>query len=178
MKIGHRGASQIVERPQPPQKMTHVEVEKTAKIVRSAANGARRYLPTLSDLVDRMVIVQLKALFIPDRRADYLAERALIEHDVDLILAEVGEKGERITAADVHAIIAIALTNHLIWINESKARAGGNEQDKLLKLTHSLNGQRNQAKNKLARVDESRQDFKVDCFAADLVEEFGHLQIF
>lgn len=138
----------------------------------------RRYLPTLSDLVDRLVIVQLKALFIPEHRDEYLRERELIEHDVDLILAETNEKGERVTAADVHAIIAIALTNHLIWINESKARAGGNEQDKLLKLTHSLNGQRNLAKNKLARVDSGRRDFKADCFAADLVEEFGHLQIF
>jgi hypothetical protein len=139
---------------------------------------ARRYLPTLSDLVDRMVIVQLKALFIPERRAEYLAERELIEHDVDLILAEGDATGERVTAADVHAIIAIALTNHMIWINESRARAGGNEQDKLLKLTHSLNGQRNLAKNKLARMDKGRHDHKADCFAAELVEEFGHLQIF
>jgi hypothetical protein len=142
------------------------------------SRSQRKYLPTLSDLVDRMAIVQLKTLFIPERRADYLAERELIEHDVDLILNEIHAKGERVTGADVHAIIAIMLCNHLIWINESKARAGGSEQDKLLKLTHSLNGQRAAAKNKLARVDEGRKDFKVDCFAADLVEEFGHLQIF
>lgn len=141
-------------------------------------SARRRYLPTLSDLVDRLTIVQLKTLFIPERRADYLSERASIEHDIDLILAEVHAKGERVTADDIHAIIAIMLTNHMIWINESKARAGGSEQDKLLKLTHSINGQRNAAKNKLARLDQGRRDFKTDCFAADLVEEFGHLQIF
>ena len=145
---------------------------------KAKANGSRRYLPTLSDLVDRLVIVQLKALFIPERRGEYLEERGLIEHDIDLILSAVERNEERLKAADVHAIVAIALTNHLIWINELKARAGGSEQDKLLKLTHSLNGQRNAAKNKLARVDQGRRDFKVDCFAADLVEEFGHLQIF
>ena len=140
--------------------------------------AGRRYLPTLSDLVDRLTIVQLKTLFIPERRNDYIKEREAIEHDIDLILSEIHENGERITAPDVHAIIAIMLTNHLIWINESKARTGGSEQDKLLKLTHSINGQRNAAKNKLARVDQGRIDFKTDCFAADLVEEFGHLQIF
>lgn len=133
----------------------------------------RRYLPTLSDLVDRLCIVQLKALFIPEHRDEYIAERELIEHDIDLIV-----KGKQVSASDVHAIIAIMLTNHLIWINESKARAGGSEQDKLLKLTHSVNGQRNAAKNKLARLDQGRKDFKVDCFASDLVEEYGHLQIF
>jgi hypothetical protein len=138
----------------------------------------RHYLPTLSDLVDRMTIVQLKALFIKENREAYLQERGLIEHDIDLILDDVHERGERITAADIHAIVAIMLTNHLIWINESKARAGGDDQDQLLKLTHSINGQRNAAKNKLARVDQGRHDFKLDCFAADLVEEYGHLQIF
>ena len=138
----------------------------------------RKYLPTLSDLVDRMTIVQLKALFIKENREAYLGERNLIEHDIDIILDEVHERGECVTAADIHAIVAIMLTNHLIWINESKARAGGDDQDQLLKLTHSINGQRNAAKNKLARMDQGRRDFKLDCFAADLVEEYGHLQIF
>lgn len=133
----------------------------------------RKYLPTLSDLVDRLTIVQLKAIFIKEHREEYLLERAAIEHDIDLLLA-----GKSVTASDVHAIVVIMLTNHLIWINESKAREGGMEQDKLLKLTHSINGQRAAAKNMLARLDGGRRDFKIDCFASELVEEFGHLKIF
>jgi len=133
----------------------------------------RKYLPTLSDLVDRLTIVQLKAINIPERRKDYLEERALIEHDIDLIL-----KGKKVTAADIHAIIVIMLTNHYIWINESRARAGGNDQDHLLKLTHSINGVRNTAKNQLALLDGGRVDFKTDCFAAELVAQFGDWNIF
>lgn len=133
----------------------------------------RKYLPTLSDLVDRLAIVQLKAVFIPERTKEYLAERALIEHDIDVIL-----RGRKITASDVHAMLVIMLANRFIWENESKARAGGNEQDKLLKLTHSINGVRNAAKNQLARLDGGRKDYKIDSLAADLPPEFGNWKIF
>ncbi len=139
--------------------------------------GARKYLPTLSDLVDRLTIVQLKAVFIPEHREEYVAERALIEHDIDVILSELFARGQRVTASDIHAIAVIMLTNRVIWESESKARAGSDEQDKLLKLTHSINGQRNTAKNKLSRLDGGRKDYKIDCFASSLVEEYGNWQI-
>jgi len=135
----------------------------------------RKYLPTLSDLVDRLTIVQLKAIFIPEHAEEYVAERVLIEHDIDLILAGNSEK---VTAADIHAIIMIMLTNRFIWENESKARAGGNEQNELLRLTHSINGVRNTAKNQLARLDGGRKDFKADALAADLDPSFGNWKVF
>ena len=144
----------------------------------AASASSRKYLPTLSDLVDRLTIVQLKAIFIPEHKDEYVAERALIEHDIDLILDEVQERGERVTASDVHAIVVIMLANRFIWENESKAREGGDEQDHLLKLTHSINGVRNNAKNQLARLDGGRKDFKTDCFAAELTEKFGNWNIF
>lgn len=128
----------------------------------------RRFLPTLSDLVDRLSIVQLKAIFIPDHAEEYMAERCAIEHDIDMILAR-----KSVTASDVHAILVIMLANRFIWENESKARAGGRDQDHLLRLTHSINGVRNAAKNKLARLDGGRRDFKIDTLAADLGPEFG-----
>lgn len=139
------------------------------------ATRLRKYLPTLSDLVDRLTIVQLKAIFIPEHSQEYVAERALIEHDIDLILA--GSE-RRITASDIHAIVMIMLANRFIWENESKARAGGSEQDRLLKLTHSINGVRNMAKNQLARLDSGRKDYKIDSLASDLPPEFGNWRVF
>ncbi len=131
----------------------------------------RRYLPTLSELVDRLTIVQLKMIFIADHRDDYAAERGLIEHDIDLIL---GEKIIKLSARDLRAALIIMLANRFIWENESKARAGGGEQDKLLKLTHSINGVRNQAKNILGEVEGGRKDWKVDCLAAELDSQYGN----
>ncbi len=135
----------------------------------------RRYLPTLADLVDRLTIVQMKAVFIPERKAEYIQERADIEHDIDLILDGLDRK---IGAPEIHAIIVIMLANRFIWENESKARAGGDEQDRLLKLTHSINGVRNTAKNQLSALVGGRRDFKVDCFAAELAADFGDWNIF
>ena len=73
--------------------------------------------------------------------------------------------------------MVIMLTNRYIWENESKARSGGSEQDKLLKLTHSINGVRNNAKNSISNELGDRVDLKVDSLAADLVKEFGNWNI-
>jgi hypothetical protein len=135
----------------------------------------RRYLPTLSDLVDRLTITQQKMVFIPKQRDHYLQERADILHDIDIILNELDHK---LTARAIMAITLIQLTNRYIWENEAHAREGGPEQDKLLKLTHSINGVRNSAKNILAEEAGGRKDYKVDCFAAELVEDFGNWNVF
>ncbi len=135
----------------------------------------RQYLPTLAELIDRMAIVQLKAIFIPEHRDEYIAERQLIEHDIDLLLASLPQP---LAARELHAAMVLMLVNHAIWINESKAREGGSEQDQLLKFTHSINGTRNTAKNVIAAATGGRKDFKIDAFAADLPSEFKYWDIF
>ncbi len=134
----------------------------------------RKYLPTLSDLVDRLSIVQMKMIFLPDKRSEYVKERELILHDIDLILNDTNA----LNAKSVLAILIIQLSNRCIWESESKARAGCNEQDKLLKMTHSINGIRNTAKNILAEEVGGRRDYKIDALAADLPPEYGHWNIF
>lgn len=138
--------------------------------------AGRKYLPTFSELVDRLSIVQLKAVFINEHRAAYQEEIALIEHDIDLLLAERSDY--RISAKDIRAILAIMLTNRYIWENESKARQGSSEQDHLLRLTHSVNGQRNTAKNILSKSFGERLDMKIDALAAELPADLGHWDIF
>lgn len=133
----------------------------------------RKYLPTLAELIDRLSIVQLKAIFISENRDAYLQERALIEHDIESLLV-----GKQLGALDIRAIMAIMLTNRFIWENESRARQGSDDQDKLLKLTHSVNGSRNTAKNVLSKRLGDRLDLKIDCLAANLSPEFGHWKIF
>ena len=81
----------------------------------------RKYLPTFPELVDRLSIVMLKQIRIPENREAYQHEIRLIEHDLDLF----GQNGRAI-----YLILLIGLANETIWQNESKARAGGSEQDK------------------------------------------------
>jgi hypothetical protein len=134
----------------------------------------RKYLPTFAELIDRLSIVQLKAIFIPENKDAYEKEIELIMHDLDEILGE----DEKISAKMIRAIMIVMLTNRFIWENESKARLGGAEQDKLLKLTHSINGVRNTAKNIVSQEMGERVDLKIDCLAADLTKEFGNWNIF
>lgn len=129
----------------------------------------RKWLPTLAELIDRLSIVQLKQIFIPEHAAEYGGEAADIEHDIDLLLA-----GKDIDARVIRAILIVMLSNRVIWENESKARTGSSEQDHLLKFTHSINGVRNRAKNIIAEMEGGRKDWKLDCLAAELPPEYGN----
>jgi hypothetical protein len=124
----------------------------------------RKYLPTLSELVDRLSIVQLKEVFIPEHKTEYAQEIADITHDIQLALNE--QKGV-VTAETIRAIIVLAQMNLHIWHNESNVRKGIKDGN-TLELTHGLNGIRNTAKNKIQEVAGGRKDYKIDCLAADM----------
>lgn len=133
----------------------------------------RKYNYTFADLLDRLSIAQLKCIFIFNHKETYLKEVKDIKHDIDLIIKE---KNIKLSSKIVHAIMILMLSNRYIWENESKIREEGNDkqQEKLLRLTHSINGIRNNAKNIINGTVGERIDLKVDCLAADLIEEFGN----
>ena len=123
----------------------------------------RKYLHTLGDLVDRLSIVQLKEVFIPEHKSEYSQEIADICHDIQIIL---NESGDNLNAETIRAIVVVSQMNLHIWHNESNYRRG-NKDGNNLELTHGLNGIRNTAKNKIQEVVGGRKDYKVDCLAAD-----------
>jgi hypothetical protein len=123
----------------------------------------RKYLPTLSELVDRLSIVQLKEVFIPEHKAEYAEEIKAIVHDIQLYL---NESKEPVTADTIRAIVVLSQMNLHIWHNESNYRKGIKDGNNL-ELTHGLNGIRNTAKNKIQEVMGGRKDYKIDCLAAD-----------
>jgi hypothetical protein len=123
----------------------------------------RRYLQTLSELIDRLSIVQLKEVFIPEHKVEYSQEIRDIVHDIQLIL---DEQNGKITAETIRAIVVLAQMNLHIWHNESNYRRGIKDGNNL-ELTHGLNGIRNTSKNIIQEVIGGRKDYKVDCLAAD-----------
>jgi hypothetical protein len=127
----------------------------------------RKFLPTISELIDRLSIVQLKEVFIPEHKEAYAKEIADIVHDIQLMIDEnKNHEGSVITAEMIRAIIVCAQMNLHIWHNESNVRSG-KEGPNMLALTHGLNGIRNTAKNKIQEVFGGRKDYKIDCIAAD-----------
>jgi hypothetical protein len=125
----------------------------------------RKYLPTISDLIDRLSIIQLKEVFIPEHKEEYAQEIKDIVHDLD----ELGLNKEydyNQLGKMIRAVIVLSQMNLHIWHNETEYRAGKGKGN--LELTHGLNGIRNTAKNKIQdEVGEGRKDYKVDCIAAE-----------
>ena len=123
----------------------------------------RKYLPTLSELIDRLSIVQLKEVFIPEHKDEYAKEIADIVHDIQ---AHINENKSEITAETIRAIVVLSQMNLHIWHNESNYRKGIKDGNNL-ELTHGLNGIRNVAKNRIQEVVGGRKDYKIDCLAAE-----------
>ncbi len=131
----------------------------------------RKYHLTFGQLIDRLCIVTLKSIKIPKNKETYEQEAQEIMHDLDLI---VKEKKISMTGQMVRAIIVNAIANETIWQNESEARKGNKDQDKLLKFTHSVNGVRNNAVNVISQEIGERKDLKLDCLAAEICKERGY----
>ena len=122
----------------------------------------RKYLPTLSELIDRLSIAQLKEVFIAEHKEEYAKEISDICHDIQLILDNSAE----IDADTIRAIVVLSQMNLHIWHNESNYRKGIKDGNNL-ELTHGLNGIRNTAKNKIQDLTDGRKDYKIDCLAAE-----------
>ena len=122
----------------------------------------RKYLPTLSELIDRLSIAQLKEVFIPEHKNEYAKEISDICHDIQIILNDCGTVDSEI----IRAIVVLSQMNLHIWPNESNYRKGIKDGNNL-ELTHGLNGIRNTAKNKIQEVAGGRKDYKIDCLAAE-----------
>jgi len=120
----------------------------------------RKYLPTLSELIDRLSIIQLKEVFIPKHKEEYAKEIEAIVHDINLLL-----ENSKIDGDSIRAIVVLSQMNLHIWHNESAVRNGKEGAD--LRLTHGLNGIRNTAKNKIQETVGGRKDYKTDCLADD-----------
>ena len=125
-------------------------------------SNERKYLPTLSELVDRLSIAQLKEVFITEHKEEYAKEIQDIVHDIQIIL----DSSEKIDAEIIRAIVVLSQMNLHIWHNESNYRKGIKDGNNL-ELTHGLNGIRNTAKNKIQEIAGGRKDYKIDCLAAE-----------
>lgn len=118
----------------------------------------RQYLPTLAELVDRLTILQIREVLDPQSKESYSKQIKKIEEDL--------ETAYSLDAELVRAIIVLSQINLHIWMNESGAREGDDGLNNL-RLTHGLNGVRNQAKNKLNFISGEDAEQKIECTAAE-----------
>lgn len=131
----------------------------------------RKYNYELGELFDRLTILQLKECKIPEHKDQYAKEISDILHDINVILTNY-PKTQQITAEFLRDLIILAQFNAHIWYNESAARSG-DKNGNLLFLTHSINGIRVEARNRLQRIVDGRIEKKVDCLAAEYKEQWS-----
>ena len=134
----------------------------------------RKYLPTIGQLCDDLVIKLMKSIFDIEHRNDYLADMKLIKEDIWNFFAthDLDRKEDKF----IHALIVLALSDREIWLNEAIARKSG--KGGRLRYTHSINGIRNKAKNEINKIFRERLDHKIDCLAADLPPDMGNWDVF
>ena len=129
---------------------------------------------TLSELIDRLSIVQLKQTYNPELKDQYAKEIEDLVHDIDLALPK-SVTGRAVDGKFIRDVIVLAQYNHHIWANEDEARKAKLEDNpdyeklyKQLRLTHSLNnGVRNPAKTKLQSLVGGRTEFKNNTLSSE-----------
>jgi hypothetical protein len=111
-------------------------------------NNERKYLPTLADLIDALIIDQIKEIKLENKES-YAREMEKISHDIDLL---VSQKQIQLSARLMRMIIALSQINVFIWNNKDTMQEDPARYNELLTLAHQLNGIRNKIKNKLLEV--------------------------
>lgn len=118
------------------------------------ANKERQYCTPFAELIDRLTVDQIKEVLIPEHKKSFAKEMEKLAHDIDLIIEE---RELKLSARLIRIIIAIAQMNLHIWQNKDQMQKDPENYMNLLKLSHQLNGIRNQMKNLLLEETEDRE---------------------
>lgn len=110
------------------------------------ANKERQFVLPMAELIDRLTIDQIKEVLIVEHKESFSREMEIICNDLDLI---VEEKRLKLNSRIIRIIIALAQINLHIWSNKEQMQKEPERYAELLKLSHQLNGIRNQMKNLL-----------------------------
>ena len=128
----------------------------------------RQFLPTFAELLDRMTVTQIKLSLIENGKEDFKDELRKISHDLNYIIEA---KNIPLNSELILAFINLAQINLHIWNNKDKMQENLDNQEiylQLLKISHQLNGFRNQLKNRLLAVEgitdksQLRSNFETD----------------
>jgi hypothetical protein len=134
----------------------------------SSTSGSRQFLPSLSELIDRLTVTQVKLNLLEGSSEDFSTEVTKLINDINLI---VKEKKIEISGELIRAIVMISQINLHIWRNKDLMQENlENEPEYLsyLKKAHQMNGVRNLLKNYIlglegiSDVSQLRSNFEVD----------------
>lgn len=118
----------------------------------------RQFLPSLSELLDRLTVTQIKQALLGDKNKDFYNEINKLSNDMDIIIKKENIK---LDSRIIRIIVLISQINLHIWKNKDLMQENlDNDKEylKLLKLAHQLNGIRNRMKNQLLEIEGSNDE--------------------
>ena len=121
-------------------------------------NQERQFLPSLSELLDRLTVTQIKQALLGDKNKDFYNEINKLSNDIDIIIKKENIK---LDSRIIRIIVLISQRNLHIWKNKDLMQENlenNEEYLKLLKLAHQLNGIRNRMKNQLLEIEGSKDE--------------------
>ena len=121
-------------------------------------NQERQFLPSLSELLDRLTVTQIKQALLGDKNKDFYNEINKLSNDIDIIIKKENIK---LDSRIIRIIVLISQINLHIWKNKDLMQENlenNEEYLKLLKLAHQLNGIRNRMKNQLLEIEGSKDE--------------------
>ena len=121
-------------------------------------NQERQFLPSLSELLDRLTVTQIKQALLGDKNKDFYNEINKLSNDIDIIIKKENIK---LDSRIIRIIVLISQINLHIWKNKDLMQENlenNEEYLKLLKLSHQLNGIRNRMKNQLLDIEGSKDE--------------------
>ena len=99
---------------------------------------------TFSELIDRLVIDQIKEMRAPEKADSVGLEINRLIHDIDLAIKD----GEiKLNARLLRLIVILAQINLHIWYAKEQMMSAPSSFEEEMVLAHQLNGIRNQVKN-------------------------------
>jgi hypothetical protein len=111
----------------------------------------------MPDLIEKMIIDIIKEFQLKQNIVDFESEINDLVYDIDEISKECNT---HLSAQTIRKIIALTIINLFIW--REKDLMWGENGDEHLKLSHQLNGIRNQIKNILFLDNSAKNDIRTN----------------
>jgi len=122
--------------------------------------GNRKCTPSFADLIDSLTVMQIKEVFNPRLMEQYEKEIFDLIHDINI---DIKEEGLGFCASFTRLIVVLSQINLLIWHEKEKMKSDKDNYYDHLKLSHQLNGLRNQIRNRiLEEMDHQDEDIKTN----------------
>jgi hypothetical protein len=116
------------------------------------SDNSRKYHLPVSELIDRITILEIKLVLDPENAKDYLGELDLIKADVK---TELDLRVVTLNVKMIQTLISLGQMNLHIWYIKDKMKLQIDDPAAYaenMKLAHQLNGLRNQLKNSLLNM--------------------------